>query len=226
MNTKQFETLSENELLKRIGAGEVHLFEILIRRNNPFLYKVGMSYGYTHHDVEDLMQETFISAFLNLDKFEQRATFKTWIIKIMINQCFRRAHKASFKHETTSDLYSFEGYAPVFADRVMADTYKVVVNKELRHEIGNAIIQLPLDYRMVFSLRELNGMSTSETAEVLAITESNVKVRLSRAKDMLRKTIKKSYSAEDIFEFNLIYCDKIVNYVMDKIHKATASHTS
>jgi hypothetical protein len=56
---KQFETISETELIKRIGEGETELFEILIRRNNPFLYKAGMSYGYNHEDVEDLMQETF-----------------------------------------------------------------------------------------------------------------------------------------------------------------------
>lgn len=70
---------------------------------------------------------------------------------------------------------------------------------------------------MVFSLREINGLNVIETAEVLNITETNVKVRLNRAKTMLRKELEKSYSAEDIFEFSLIYCDAIVNNVMNKI---------
>jgi RNA polymerase sigma-70 factor (ECF subfamily) len=72
---------------------------------------------------------------------------------------------------------------------------------------------------MVFSLRELNGMSTAETAETLDISETNVKVRLNRAKQMLREKVEKMYTPEDIFEFNLIYCDKIVSGVMKAISK-------
>jgi len=72
---------------------------------------------------------------------------------------------------------------------------------------------------MVFSLRELNGMSVHETSTALNITETNVKVRLNRAKTMLRKKVEKMYSAEDIFAFNLIYCDRIVIKVMESIIK-------
>ena len=68
---KQFEATAETEIISRIKEGETDLFEILIRRNNPFLYKIGMSYGYTHQDVEDLMQETFTAAYLNLERFKQ-----------------------------------------------------------------------------------------------------------------------------------------------------------
>lgn len=72
---------------------------------------------------------------------------------------------------------------------------------------------------MVFSLREINGLNVLETAEALSISETNVKVRLNRAKTMLRKEIEKSYTTEDIFEFNLIYCDAMVNRVMNNIKK-------
>jgi RNA polymerase sigma-70 factor (ECF subfamily) len=78
---------------------------------------------------------------------------------------------------------------------------------------------IPLEYRIVFSLRELNGMSTAETAEALEISETNVKVRLNRAKHMLREKVERMYTPEDIFEFNLIYCDKIVDEVMKSINK-------
>jgi RNA polymerase sigma-70 factor (ECF subfamily) len=69
----------------------------------------------------------------------------------------------------------------------------------------------------VFSLRELSGLNTNETAEALGITPVNVKVRLNRARHMLRAVIEKMYAPEDIFEFNLIYCDKIVDHVMKEI---------
>jgi len=93
-----------------------------------------------------------------------------------------------------------------------------VVNKELKNVIEAALKNLPEDYRMTFTLRELTRLSVSDTAELLHITASNVKVRLNRAKVMLRKEIEKVYSPEDIYEFNLIYCDRIVNEVMKKIN--------
>ena len=71
---------------------------------------------------------------------------------------------------------------------------------------------------MVFSLRELTGMRTAETAELLAISETNAKVRLNRAKQMLREKVEKMYSPEDIFEFNLIYCNKITEGVMKALN--------
>jgi RNA polymerase sigma-70 factor (ECF subfamily) len=208
----------EEELVTRIRKGEKELFEILIRRNNPFLYKTGMSYGYKHEDVEDLMQETFIAAYLNLEKFEGRSSFKTWIIRIMLNQCYQKAHKLSFKNEKANDITLNEKTTPMFESHQSTDTYKTVLNKELSYVMGNALTSIPLEYRMVFSLRELNGMSTAETAEVLNISETNVKVRLNRAKRMLREKVEKMYSPEDIFEFNLVYCDRIVASVMNTIN--------
>jgi RNA polymerase sigma-70 factor (ECF subfamily) len=91
------------------------------------------------------------------------------------------------------------------------------MNRELNTVIEKALLQLPLDYRLVFSMREANGLNVQETAEALNISEANVKVRLNRAKAMLRKEVEKSYTVEEIFEFNLVYCDAIVNNVMAKI---------
>jgi len=70
--------IPDMELVNTILSGNVALFELIIRRNNPYLYKIGRSYGYNHHDTEDLMQETYISAYVNLAKFENRSSFKTW----------------------------------------------------------------------------------------------------------------------------------------------------
>lgn len=209
-------TIAEKELINRIRNGERELFEILIRRNNPYLYKTGMSYGYRHEDVEDLMQETFIAAYLNLEKFEGRSSFKTWITRIMLNQCYQKAQKLSFKLEKANDILN-EKTTPMFESNQSTDTYKSVLNSELSNVVGKALISIPLEYRMVFSLRELNGMSTAETAGLLDISETNVKVRLNRAKQMLREQVEKMYSPEDIFEFNLIYCNKITDGVMNAL---------
>lgn len=207
--TTIFEQFSDKEILNRI-RNEPAMFEILIRWNNAVLYKTGRSYGYNHEDTQDLMQETFVSVFLSLDKFEERSSLRTWLVRIMLNKCYQRRQKFSFKNEISDEIH--ENSIPMFENP--QDTNGKILNRELGTVVEKALVLLPLDYRMVFSMREMNGFSVAETAEALSITDSNVKVRLNRAKSMLRKEIEKWYTPEEIFEFNLIYCDTMVNRVM------------
>ena len=81
------EKFTETEIVNRILGGEKALYEIIVRQFNPYLYKTGRSYGYGHDDTLDLMQETFIDGYRNLGQFEGRSGFKTWIIRIMMNNC-------------------------------------------------------------------------------------------------------------------------------------------
>ena len=217
--TKKFEAITETEVIRRILAGQKELFEILVRRNNPFLYKTGRTYGFNHQDTEDLMQEAFISAFLNLASFENRSTFKTWITRIMVNLCYHKSQKLSYKNEKATETNFHEKTIPMFENNQSSHPDRIATNKELSQIVGNALSRIPLDYRMVFSLRELSGLNTNETAEALDISTANVKVRLNRARQMLRDVIEKMYRPEDIFEFNLIYCDKMVNNVMKAINQ-------
>lgn len=211
-----FQKLTETEILERVINGEKNLYEIVVRRFNPSLYKIGKSYNYNHEDTQDLMQETFIDAYKNLVKFEGRSNFKTWIIRIMMNNCYKKRQKSSFKNEILQDVN--ENSQPMFSNS-NNDTGKIIQNRELGHIIENALGKINFDYRMVFSLREINGLNTAETADLLSITEANVKIRLNRAKTMLRSEIEKTYAPKEIFEFNLIYCDGIVEHVMDKINE-------
>ena len=212
----QTEKLTETEIIDRITAGEKSLYEIIVRRYNPHLYKVGRSYNYNHEDTQDLMQDTFIDAYRNLAQFEGRADFKTWIMRIMLNNCYRKKEKFSFKNEISTEVN--DQSTPLFT-RPENDPNKIMQNRELGHIIEEALSRIPFDYRMVFALREINGMNVSETASLLDITEANVKVRLNRSKAMLRDQIEKTYSANELFEFNLIYCDGMVEKVMKRIHE-------
>lgn len=211
----QFEKFTETEVIRRIIGGEKALYEIIVRRFNPCLYKIGRSHNYNHENTQDLMQETFIDAYKNLVQFEGRSDFKTWIIRIMMNNCYRKRGKSGFKNEITQDVN--DRSAPLFTN-ANNDTDKIVQSHELGHIIENALGKIPFDYRMVFSLREINGLNVAETADLLSISEANVKVRLNRAKTMLRNEIEKTYSASELFEFNLIYCDAMVENVMRKIN--------
>jgi len=216
MNLKLSEQLSELEIIKRIVENEEKaLYEIIIRRFNPYLYKIGRSYNYNHEDTEDLMQDTYIDAYKNLSKFEGRSDFKTWIVRIMMNNCYRKREKLSFKNEIMQDVN--DQSKPLFTST--SNTGKVVHNRELGNAIEHTLSEIPYDYRVTFSLREINGFSVAETADLLNISEANVKVRLNRAKTMLKDKLAQSYSNKELYEFNLIYCDEIVNKVMKKINE-------
>lgn len=211
-----FAKFTEAEIIQRILDGEKALYEMIVRRFNPYLYKVGRSYNFNHEDTQDLMQETFIDAYKNLLQFEGRSDFKTWIIRIMLSNCYRKKGKSSFKNEIMQDVD--DNSKPMFTS-ANNDTDKIVQSHELGHIIEEALGKIPFDYRMTFSLREINGLNVSETADLLSISEANVKVRLNRAKSMLRSEIEKIYSPTELFEFNLIYCDTIVENVMTKINE-------
>ena len=207
---------SDVEIIYRILQTEQQLFEELIRRYNSLLYKIGRTYNYNHQDTEDLMQETNVSAYFNLAKFENRSSYKTWLTKIMINHCYQKRRKFSFKNEIPVEEYEINNSNPLFQQE--DNNEKNLINKELKHVIENSLQNIPPNYRIVFTLRELSGFSVSETAATLDILESNVKVRLNRAKLMLRSQIEKMYTPEEIYEFKLVYCDSMIKNVMMKIH--------
>ena len=208
------ESFSEQELIERILDGEKKLYEIIVRRFNPYLYKIGRSYNFSHEDTEDLMQDSFVDAYKNLSQFEARSGFKTWLIRIMLNNCFRKKSKSSFKNETMKEITDSD--RPLYS-KSGEDTANLVSRRELNSIIETAMAQLPHEYRMVFSLREINGCSVAETAELLNISEANVKVRLNRTKTMLRNNVENDFIGENIFEFNLVYCSAMVNRVMNEI---------
>ncbi len=217
MVVEQFDKLTETEIIKRILAGEKALYEIIVRRFNPCLYKIGRSYNYNHEDTQDLMQDTYVDAFKSLSQFENRSNFKTWLIRIMLNTCYRRKAKFSFKNEYAQSNIN-ENVKPMFSN-VNNDINRHIHNRELGHIIEKSLSKIPEEYRMVFSMREMNGLNVAETANLLEISEANVKVRLHRAKSMLRSEIEKAYSAGEIFEFNLIYCDALTENVMRSINE-------
>ncbi|SKC06036.1 RNA polymerase sigma-70 factor, ECF subfamily [Sphingobacterium nematocida] len=212
---EQFNDLLEGDLIDRILAGDNRLYELIVRRFNPYLYKIGRSYNYNHEDTQDLMQDSFIDAFKGLATFEGRAQFKSWIIRIMLNNCHRKREKSSFKNEISMEID--DNSKPMF-NHSINDTNTILQQHELRHVIEESLSRIPLEYRIVFSLREINGLDIAETASLLDISEANVKVRLNRAKDKLRKEIEKSYTPSELFEFNLIYCNNVVEQVFRAIN--------
>lgn len=216
----------DEEIVDKIIGGETMLFEVLIRRYNSLLYKIARSYGCNHQDAEDLMQETHFAAFRYLKSFRKQASYKTWLTKIHLNHCY---HKRNDKHEVEIERENEISNQDDVLNEISAgkcDAEKKVINKELGKVLETSLEQIPLTYRTVFLLREVEGFNVAETAELLKITPVNVKVRLNRAKAMLQKQLEKFYSAADLYEFHLMYCDKIVRNVFEQIaaHHGSQNH--
>jgi RNA polymerase sigma factor (sigma-70 family) len=207
----------EGTIIEKILHGEVALFEVLIRRYNGVLYKIARSYGFNHQDAEDLMQETHITAFNKLETFQHKASYKTWVSKILMHKCVYKLSYGYFSKEALNTEYG-ENATPIFSNKTMA-TDKMVFNKELSKVLEKSLQQIPLTYRTVFILREIEGFTVQETAELLNITPVNVKVRLNRAKSLLQKELESYYCAADIYEFNDVYCTRIVHKVFEVLNK-------
>jgi RNA polymerase sigma factor (sigma-70 family) len=208
-----YATCDETSLIQKIVSGETALFEVFIRRYNQALYKIARCYGFSHEDAKDLMQETHVTAYQHLGSFEGRSSYKTWVCKIMVNKCLYKTRYGSSKYEVKAmdDEYS----QPIFSYK--ESTENRVLNRELSLILEKSLEGLPLHYRTVFMLREVEGLSVAETASLLELTPTNVKVRLNRAKALLQKQLEKYYSRAQLYEFNLIYCDEVVNEVFKRI---------
>ena len=210
---------SDLSAIEKIVKGEVSLFEILIRKYNSVLYKIARSYGFNHQDAEDLMQDTHVSAYMSLQKFEGRSSYKTWISKIMVNKCLYKLKYGYFKNEVPAETAVESNHQPMYVSTKENQTENVLLNHELASVLEKSLQSIPVMYRTVFVLREVEGFSVAETAELLEITEVNVKVRLNRAKTLLQKQVEQFYSRTEIYSFNLVYCDAILHNVFERINE-------
>ena len=213
---------SDLTVIQKILTGDDSLFEVLIRRYNPVLYKIARSYGFNHQDAEDLMQDAHVSAFMALSDFEGRASYKTWISTIMVNKCLYKLKYGYFKNEFPSPDILIANNLSMPNNNKENATEAVLLNRELASILEKSLENIPVIYRTVFIFREIEGFSVQETAELLKISPVNVKVRLNRAKSLLQKQIESFYSHNDLYAFNLIYCDGMVQKVFEKINSLRA----
>lgn len=208
-------SLSDTELISRILEGEKNLYSSIVRRYNQRLYKVGMSILDDDLETEDVMQVAYINAYENLGKFAFKASFATWITRILINECILRLKRRGRMLVIEDD--KLENEMSQQQSYTTETPAMKVLNTELKTILNDAIRKLPEIYRVVFIMREIEDMSVAETKECLSISEVNVKVRLKRAKAMLRDLLSNHYKKEDLFHFHLTRCDHMVEYVMRNI---------
>lgn len=207
---------NEEEIIQKVIEGEIALFEVLIRRHNPVLYKIARSYGFNHQDAEDIIQDVHVAAYTGLSKFEKRASYKTWISRIAVNKCLYKLKYGYHKNEMPAGQIK-EPVQPIHMEAKDQPEEKMV-NRELAMVLEKSLQKIPVLHRTVFVLREIEGFSVAETAKLLDISPVNVKVRLTRAKALLQKEIELVYNQAELYSFNLVYCDAIVHRVYARIN--------
>ncbi|MGE0039549.1 MAG: RNA polymerase sigma factor [Vicinamibacterales bacterium] len=203
--------LPDEAIIARVLAGEPGLFEALMRRHNARVYRTVRAVLRRDEECEDVMQQTYISAYRHLAGFERHARFSTWLTRIAVNEAIQRTRRVSRRQE--SPLPRPDGPGPVAS---APDPEHAAYAAELGRLLEAAIDALPDPYRVVFALRELEGMSTAEVAETLDLKEDTVKTRLHRARTSLRHQLTSRLGARspELYAFHLSRCDRVVAGVL------------
>src|SRR5271156_6302751 len=185
---------NELELVTAARSGDVSAFETLVNRYERKIFRLGMNITGSREDAEDVMQEAFLKAYQHLPEFEGNSRFYTWLVRIAVNQALmklrkRRPNQVSLDEEIETGDDSFfrdvEDWGPSPAERFE--------QTQLHEILNSAISELDPSFRIVFQLRDIEEMSTEETADVLHLSVPAVKSRLLRARLKLRQKLNRYF---------------------------------
>lgn len=211
-------TLSDEEVVERVLAGDTSLFEILMRRYNQRLFRVARGILAEDAEAEDVMQEAYVRAFRELASFRGEARFATWLTRIACHEALARAQK----RRRLVSISGLGGGEPPDPPAETASPERDLENRELHAVLREAVEVLPDPLRAVFCLREIEGLSTEQTADALGLTIENVRVRLHRAKLALRQTLDARIGREvrRLYLFDGDRCDRVVEGVFRRLIEA------
>lgn len=176
-------------MIEKVLAGETDTFHELIRPHERSVYLMALSLLHNEAEAEDAAQETFIKAYRNLGRFRAESRFSTWLIAIVLNEARGRLRRKQPGLTDSIDDTSEGSVTPAQLTDWREIPSESLERKEIRSLIRGALSALPLAYREVFVLRELEERNVQETAEALGITVASVKMRLHRARLMLQKVL-------------------------------------
>jgi len=213
--------LTDDEVVSRVLEGETELFEILMRRYNQRLYRVARSFVREAFEAEDIAQEACVAAFQSLASFRREASFSTWLTRIAVHEALARVRRRR-------RFVPFEFESQAKSATSSPGPEQSAQNRELGALLHDAVDSLPNRFRPVFVLREIEGLSTLDAAAALDISPANVRVRLHRAKALLRNRLdaQLGQSVRRLFLFAGSRCDRLVEAVFQRISSGQSSGTT
>ncbi len=176
---------NEQEVIRRAQEGDQEALRALIDEYAPVVYKFSYHICRDRDKAENTMQETFLSVLKNLKQFDSRSKFSTWLYTIVSNHCLMMARSAKPGRFVSLD----DEQAPALEEQLVhggESPLELAVRRDIRTLLDEAIDKLSPDYRMVFALRDIEGLSTEEVAEITSLSIPAVKSRLHRARKFLR----------------------------------------
>jgi RNA polymerase sigma-70 factor (ECF subfamily) len=206
--------LTDEEIVARVCAGEHGLFEQLMRRNNRQIYRAARAIVHDESETEEVMQDAYVRAYQHLREFEGRSRFSTWLTQIVLHEAFARSRRRKRFESLDSSASNPETRATSARDPEQQTS-----DSEMRGLLETAIGALPENYRVVFLLREVEGMRGAEVAQCLGLPEATVKTRLFRARARLQDLLIASggTGVQALYGFHLSRCDRIVATVLRRI---------
>lgn len=210
--------IADDEIVALVRSGETGMFEMLMRRYNQRLFRAIRSIVSDELEAEDVLQDVWVRAYEHLNQFQGRASFATWVTRIAIYEAIGRNRK----RKRWTPLEDLEGEIVPEANRREAtdDTPETeAMRGQLRQVLDAAVDALPPIYRSVFVLREVEQLSTTETAECLELSEVAVKTRLHRSRALLRRELESRIgpAVTELYTFLGPRCDRTVARVLERI---------
>jgi RNA polymerase sigma-70 factor (ECF subfamily) len=205
--------LSDEDVLARVSAGDIAAFELIMRRYNRRLFRAVRAILKDDGEVEDVIQEAYVSAYAHLADFSGRAKFSTWLTRIAIHEAFGRLRKRRRVEPWDGTAGEDEMMTPIPSPEKHAS------DGELRALLERVVDTLPEAFRTVFVLRAVEQLSVAETSEVLGIPEDTVKTRLHRARGLLQSRIEAHVGdrVPNLYDFQGAQCDAIVARVLGRL---------
>lgn len=210
------EVLTDEQVVQRVLAGETAMYEILMRRYNQRIYRAVRAILREDSEAEDVMQDAYVRAYRHLDQFRGEAQFSTWLTRIAVHEALARIRRRG-RVQSLDEVFT-DGGANVIPTHI-PDPERQTSNGELGRLLEESILALPEHLRAVLMLRDVEEMSTADTAEALSISEENVKTRLHRGRAMVRRNLyaRAGVEANRAFPFMGVRCDRVVQFVMAEI---------
>src|SRR6185369_4737256 len=203
--TTPAEVFDEAPLVERARSGDAAAFSELVNRYERKIFRLAKHITQNDEDAEDVLQETFLKAFSHLNTFQGQSKFYTWLVRIAVNEALMKLRKRKSDRTVSLDEPTDTGEDTVVREIAVwgDDPEQKYTREELRSILDNAIQSLKPAFRTVFTLRDIEELSTEETAEALGISIPAVKSRLLRARLQLREKLTKLFKrkGDDVFAY-------------------------
>ncbi|HEX5078870.1 MAG TPA: RNA polymerase sigma factor [Geminicoccaceae bacterium] len=217
--------LGDQALVALARRGDEGAVRVLIQRHNQRLFRVARSVVRSDAEAEDVVQETYVRAFTNLDSFRGEALLSTWLTRIALNEALGRLRR----HRPTTELAELdaasdrsEGRLIMFPSSLLpAGPEAEAARSQVRQLLEDAVDRLPDSFRTTFILRDVEGLSIEETAAQLSVRPETVKTRLHRARKLMRAAIEQRLAASlsDLFPFDGVRCARMADRVVESLRR-------